>query len=40
MLEKIKQINDIEGQKYIVLSKVREKKAVLIDAITGSWNWS
>lgn len=38
--DKVIMVSAEKGQKYIVLSKVRDKKKVLIDCISGTWNWS
>lgn len=38
--DKVIMMRTEQGQKYVVLSKVRDKKAVIIDCISGSWDWS
>lgn len=38
--DKVIMMSAEKGQKYIVLSKLRDKKKVLIDCITGNWDWS
>lgn len=38
--DKVIMMSAEKGQKYIVLSKVRDKKKVLIDCIKGNWDWS
>lgn len=38
--DKVIIISAEKNQKFIVLSKVREKKSVLIDGITSEWSWS
>ena len=38
--DKVIMLKTEQGQKYVVLSKVRDKKSVIIDCISGSWDWS
>lgn len=38
--DKVIMISAEKNQKFIVLSKIRQKKSVLIDAITSQWRWS
>lgn len=38
--DKVIMMRTEQGQKYVVLSKVRDKKSVIIDCISGSWDWS
>ena len=38
--DKVIMMRTEQGQKYVVLSKVRDKKSVIIDCISGTWDWS
>ena len=38
--DKVIMLKTEQGQKYVVLSKVRDKESVIIDCISGSWDWS
>ena len=38
--DKVIMMRTEQGQKYVVLSKLRDKKSVIIDCISGTWDWS
>ena len=38
--DKVIMMRTEQGQKYVVLSKIRDKKSVIIDCISGTWDWS